>query len=132
MYRFGLNLLMVTFLAFAGGCGSKITVDGFVRFEDGTPLTTGTVYFESATTTSRGQLDTSGRYVLESSGAKDGVPPGNYKVYILGATDSEYGTDGQWTYKPLIDEKFQSAATSGLTCDVTKKMPFDITVTPPK
>lgn len=132
MKNITLVLLAFTFLAFAVGCGSKITVDGFVRFEDGTPLTTGTVYFESATTTARGQLNAEGRYVLESSGTKDGIPLGNYKVYILGATDSGYDANSQWIAKALIDEKFQSAATSGLVCDVTKKMTFDITVTPPK
>ncbi|MCL2347185.1 MAG: carboxypeptidase-like regulatory domain-containing protein [Planctomycetaceae bacterium] len=129
--RFGIILVVAVLFAPIVGCGSKITVDGTVRFEDGTPLKAGTVYFESADTSARGTLDANGRYVLSSQRAQDGVPPGTYRVYILGAAESGYDSQGQWTAKPLIDVKFQSATTSQLSCDVTKKTTFDITVTPP-
>lgn len=131
MYRFSILILTICFLAISG-CNSKISVDGTVAFEDGTPLKTGTVYFESSEASARGILDEKGHYVLESEKTKDGVLPGTYRVYILGAAESGYDSEKNWKSKPLIDSKFQSAGTSELSCDVQKKTTYNITVTPPK
>lgn len=116
---------------FTIGCGSKVSVQGTVRFEDGTPLKTGTVHFESPDSSARGELNADGHYVLESTKSKDGVLPGTYRVYIMGASESGYGPGNQWSSKPLIDSKFQSPDTSQLACEVSGKTTYDIKVTAP-
>ena len=118
------------------GCSGNTQVTGHVTFDDGTPLTVGDVIFESATMQARGVLDQSGRYVLGSTRASDGVPPGQYRVYISGAmepTGRMIGDDR--TPRPemrsLIDTKHASPETSELTCDVRGSTVFNITVSRP-
>lgn len=129
------------FLAFVlatlllGGCGGKSGVEGHVRFEDGTPLTVGSVVFESGGYSASGRLDSAGKYVLSSAGKNDGIKPGEYKVYIVGAVDNNSKPmtekDPILAAIPLIDGKFRSPEKSGLSCSVTGKTTFNITVTPP-
>jgi len=119
------------------GCGSP-KVTGQVKFEDGTPLTVGDVIFESTTVQARGPLDRSGKFVMGSARVKDGVPPGQYRVYIGGAqeaTGEMRVISGRGDTRPimrsLIDAKWEQPATSGLTCEVRSSTTFNITVTRP-
>ncbi|MDR1290183.1 MAG: hypothetical protein LBK06_03180 [Planctomycetaceae bacterium] len=55
------------------------------------------------------------------------MAPGKYQVYLAGHheyVDSSNGTIGVSD----IDAKYESASTSGLSCDVTKGGNFDFTV----
>ena len=120
------------------GCSGNASVTGLVKFDDGTPLTIGEVIFESSTLEARGPINSSGKYAMETNKAGDGIPPGQYRVYIGGAVeatgkDISVGArgDSRPEMRPVIDEKFTQPATSGLTCDVKGSQKFDITVSKP-
>lgn len=67
------------------GCGSNVRVTGTVQFDDGSPLETGIVVFQSQAHVAKGKLKPGGRFVMGSVREHDGLPPGDYKVYIVGA-----------------------------------------------
>lgn len=113
------------------GCGNPKTT-GKVTFPDGTPLTTGTVCFETSEFAFYGDLKPNGTYSMGKTEDGQGIPPGEYKVRIQGAQLPDgLDSDGNVKYKPLIDAKFSDASTSGLTCTVDGKTQFDFQVTPP-
>jgi len=122
--------MLLTFLV---GCGKgHVSLKGTVTFsDDGSPLPTGTVAFVKGGIISRGDLTKDGTYVVGTEKAADGLPPGTYQVFISSARnatliDKEYGI---YEYEQLIDKKYESADTSGLsvTVDASTKT-FDIQV----
>jgi hypothetical protein len=131
--------LFVFILAFAAGCGKNCSVSGKVTFPDGTPLTTGEVFFETEVFQAKGPIQSDGTYTMGSSNPGDGVPRGTYKVSIQGVVKPiiEF-SEGSRTPKvtmpktPLIDLKYTSGMNSGLTCEVKGRTKYDITVEPPK
>ena len=141
---FSLFILVVASLF--SGCGGNARITGQVKFDDGTPLTIGEVIFESNTVQARGPIDTAGKYTMGTIKDGDGVPPGQYRVYVSGAVEptgkqlpyypggEPMPTDTPTTYpemRSLIDVKHTQSITSGLTCDVTGSQKFDITVSKP-
>jgi len=96
------------------GCSKQVPMGGKVSFPDGQPLTQGTVIFTTETFMAQGKINKSGRYDMGSYSAKDGLPPGEYDVYIRDAqefvgmvggsatTESDPGASGTATYKELI------------------------------
>lgn len=119
------------------GCGDKVRVHGTVSFPDGKPLDTGMVCFQGNSIYARGTLDQKGHYRLSTLKPNDGIPPGNYRIYISGAAmlppDPNYDPEKTSIEKPpidLIDQKYMTPHTSEITCEVTSdmKLPFDIQV----
>lgn len=104
------------------GCSKLQRLNGKVTYEDGTPVPIGTVIFVQGSMQSRGDIR-NGEYQVGTNADKDGLPPGEYQVYITNAFDSS-GTQ-------LLDEKYTSAATSGITYK-SGTSPFDIKVERPK
>ncbi len=133
MYKIASFFLIVALCACAG-CSDKQPLGGKVTFsDDGTPLTTGAVFLETPTFQSSGSIQADGTYVVGSAGLDDGIPQGTYRVSIRGADSitTVDGPEGSPTEKraSLIDPKYQSPDTSGLTFTVdgsTKR--FDIQV----
>jgi len=128
---FLLSLLLVL-----TGCGNHVGLSGKVYFsDDQSPLTVGTVNFETDSFFARAPLKPDGRFVVGSLGDADGLPPGQYRVYISGALESVTTGEGAratTTFEPLIDQKFMSAATSGIVIDITStKRDFEIVVDRP-
>jgi hypothetical protein len=123
----GLSLTLLLLV----GCSDKVGLGGKVTFsDDGSPLSTGTVCFETDTYLARGTLKADGSYVVGSLTENDGLPAGTYRVYISGA-EKETGQDkeGMPIMEPLIDTKYSSASMSELTLDVTNATKtFDIKV----
>jgi len=120
-------LLIVAFV----GCSDNVAVSGRVTFsDDNTPLTVGMVFFETDTFQSRGILDSEGRYQLGSVKAADGLPAGQYRVYINGAViDDPRSQPGTAPALPLLDLKYESGTTSELTADVDRSnRKFDFSV----
>ena len=124
------------------GCGKGyVQMGGTVTFsDDNAPLTVGTVIFEQGAHHARGPIDEQGRYVLGFDKPGSGLPKGTWTVHVVDAmvqdgtvsstsSSSSSGTYERPTYKNLIDPKFNSAATSGLTftVDGTEKK-FDFSV----
>ena len=136
-YHFAFSLLLL----FAVGCSDRVAVTGKVAFPDGTPLESGTVFFESPGSSARGYILAGGTYSMESGEFK-GIPRGTYQVSIGGYEDemipAPIGPNGLPTGMAKripavipIAEKYLSASTSGLTCEVKGKTTYDIKVEKP-
>ncbi len=118
-------------LLLACGCSGNVPLSGKVTFsDDGSPLTTGMVFFESDTAQARGQLDADGNYRLGSVESTDGLKPGTYRVYINGALiDNPNAQPGTAPPLPLLDLKYDAGNTSGITVDVDRSTRrYDFTV----
>lgn len=119
---------------FLGGCGDHVPVGGRVTFsDDGAPVS-GTVYFQSDTHLARGALQKDGSYVLGSEKAKDGLPPGTYKVYVQGLPVEVGKTQtGEPIFEESVDAKFANPAMTELVFEAGKDgKRFDFQVDRPK
>ncbi len=125
------------------GCSGKRQVKGKVQLTDKTPVGAGQVIFEKEGFIATGTIREDGSYEMGTLKDNDGVPPGDYTVYISGANKPgkgvqfrSTGADGKMTtstlatFEPIIAKKYTSASTSDLKCKVDKSMTFDITVEP--
>jgi len=120
-------LIAVIFLA---GCGGQPGLRGKIVFsDDQSPLTQGIVNFESDQGIARGEVDKNGNYVVGSLKANDGLPPGNYRVYLTGTEIFKSNPAGGLVgIEYPIDRKYESPDTSGITVEVKKSMTFDFEV----
>lgn len=147
MKKFFFPMLTVSLILLIG-CSNQVRVSGKVTFDDGSPVTAGKVIFENdAFFQAVGQIKPDGTYRLGSYDLADGVPRGNYKVYITGAVSAEersVSTRAQTgeksmgkssvsmpVFTKLIHSKYEKPETSGLTCDVKKSTIYDIKVERP-
>ncbi|MDR1140810.1 MAG: hypothetical protein LBL62_03890 [Planctomycetaceae bacterium] len=124
--KFILNIFLVSLCVLLSGCGNGyISFGGKITFEeDGSPLTLGTVVFTTDTFQAEGMIHSDGTYQLGSLSQKDGLPPGNYKVFVTGA-----GNIVNEKFISLIDLTFTDRNTTPLLCEVTSgKHTFDFTV----
>ena len=115
-----------------GGCGgSNEQLSGKVTFEDGKPLELGTVSFLREGFLARGDIQPDGSYTVGSISSDDGLPPGEYRVFIDGAVVEDLSTpDG---VRSLVDKKMTDPETSVLTHNVPEDgHTLDITVAYPE
>ena len=153
-YRYCVVFILLFLLAGIPGCGPNVKFGGRVTFsDDDSPLTTGMVCFESDTFLARGPLNQDGYYDLGSLALNDGIPKGEYRVYISGAVSVEdapveqvseqaphlmrsaAGTMAGQIFTPLTDPKFTEGKTSGLTVTIdgsSKKFDFKVDRYQPK
>ena len=122
-------------------------MSGTVTLDDGTPIASGRVVFETedGSFSAVGAI-VDGHYTMGIIADDDGIPRGDYIVYITSATrltgetievsdgiDSNTGEDIMMTL-PLLEsvvaEKYTSVRDSPLRCKVTRSMTFDIVVPP--
>ncbi|MDR1268026.1 MAG: carboxypeptidase-like regulatory domain-containing protein [Planctomycetaceae bacterium] len=121
--RISFTVLLFVLLLFSG-CGNRfIQFGGKVTDSDGQPYTKGSVIFTNEKVSARGKLQSDGTYKLESLKKGDGLAPGKYQVSLSG----HHETIGSIAVSD-IDDKYESASTSGLSCEVTKGGRFDFTV----
>ncbi len=105
------------------GCSNKVPLTGKVTFADtGDPLPNGTVCFAAPGFLARGYLKEDGTYQVSSTGRNDGLPPGKYKVYLVGAELVTSDGNGNSFYTPLIDARYDSADTTDLEFEVDGKV----------
>ncbi|MDR2761341.1 MAG: hypothetical protein LBB88_01915 [Planctomycetaceae bacterium] len=138
-----LGLFWTALLLVVVGCGNgNVSLNGRVTFsDDGSPVTAGTVCFVKDTFQATGKLNSSGYYVVGTMKSTDGIPAGVYKVYIADAKKQigtqkvqQVETDGSTKevdepiYEILVDKKFSSSETSGLTFEVKGDSSFDFKV----
>jgi hypothetical protein len=138
------KLIQIYFLLFGlsviAGCGQPtVQFSGTVTFSDGSPVTFGTVNFDSGTHTFLGHIDANGRYAPGINQQGRGIPEGIYRVWLTGTetgnnVTSSDGTITQGKATPNIDAKFCQPATSGLTFEAKPNgvKTFDIVVERPK
>lgn len=129
------RILLVLFalgIGMISGCSENYPLSGKVVYSDnGEPLTGGAVIFTTETHVAQGVIKKNGTYVVGSLKSNDGIPPGDYKIYIGGAeivtTKKQPDGSEQNTYTSLIDGKYRSSETSGLTFTADgKTRKFDI------
>jgi len=83
-----------------------------------------------------GNIQPDGSYVLSSLGTNDGIPRGTYTITVTAFEDigDTSGMDIEKGNVPvarsLIDMKYNSTETSGLSVDVQGSMVHNITVEP--
>ena len=120
-------LILVAVLVFTG-CSNKIKIKGTVTFEDGSPLEQGQIMLESDKNRVSGKIHKDGSFTLGELKDGDGVPEGNYDVWITGTfvypevTDSTDRTVTQryGSEKNLIPRNYNLRSQSGLTFKVEK------------
>jgi hypothetical protein len=132
--RFSFLLAAVTII-FAVGCGQKLfNVSGKVTLSDGTPLTTGKVFFISGITQAEGTLDQSGTYSLSLQKGKSGIPAGSYQVLVTGVffTPQKLVIDDEMDTgtRPMIDPIYAETETTPLNCTVPNENSYDFVVEP--
>ena len=123
--------LILGAVVFLVGCSDRVTVTGKVTYIDGSPLQAGEVAFSDGRLVYRGNIDQNGGYKLGGVHEGDGISPGMYEVYLIGAETME--TDENNVMRPvqLVAQKYLSPDTSELTCEVKGKMTFDFKVERP-
>ena len=119
--RYSVAWILFLSLAILGCGGKNVPLKGKVVFsDDGSPLNVGSVILSTPTSQSRGDLDKDGLFTVGTIGSKDGLPPGTYNVSIVGANEDL--PDGN--FKALLDDKWCSPQTSGMTVEIDKSTKF--------
>lgn len=132
-------------LFFIIGCGNP-SVKGKVTLQDGTPVTVGKVYFENGAFAATGTIQKDGSYKMGTTKEGNGIPPGKYKIAIMGAIINKFPevtepkkpaklggfeARGPIEFTNLVHPKYTSINTSGLEVEVKGSMKYDIVVEPP-
>jgi hypothetical protein len=116
------NSFFLALLVLLVGCGGHVSLKGKVVYsEDKSPVPTGTICFETDTYLARGTISSDGTFVVGSIKQRDGLPAGSYRVYFVDVHELlGYDYGGAAIYEPLIDQKYASSSTSGITLEVTR------------
>jgi len=121
MWRYFFYCILLGLLV---GCSGNVKLRGKVTYsDDGSPVTAGTVAFLSDGKMARGSIQKDGTYVVGFERMKDGLPPGEYEVFISNAfLFGEYNPVTEThDMVPLIDGKYAHHKTSGLTVSVNAR-----------
>ncbi|MDR2169685.1 MAG: hypothetical protein LBP59_06050 [Planctomycetaceae bacterium] len=130
MRKLNLCILLIFVALIFVGCGNPRVSGKVVFSDDKSPVPYGMVNFVTDKTIARGPIDKNGNYVVGSLKARDGLPPGEYKVYI---TDTmkvipPSGNSGMPKFEMVIHSKYEKPETSGLVLNVKGSQVFNIEV----
>jgi hypothetical protein len=128
--------ILAALLAVTAGCSSgRYPVSGRVTYEDGSPVSEGTVIGlmeEGSTSVSvQGRIEADGRFSWGTDRPGDGAKPGKYLVAVIprGLGDEETA-QGKL---PAVASKFSNPQTSGIEFEVKAgRNELNITVSKPK
>lgn len=130
-------ILIVGLLALACGCNSgRQSVTGKITYDDGQPVTAGTVIAEATIdgkiVSVQSNIESDGSFRLGGGSPGDGALPGSYRVLITTPTLSDF--DKAQGKRPALDGKYGSFESSGITLDVKpgQKNDLEIKVARPK
>ena len=126
MTRFYCCFCSLVLLSLVVGCSGNVGLRGKITFsDDDSPVTAGTVAFRKDGRIARGDIKEDGTYIVGFERETDGLPPGKYEVFLTG-TDKVTATlidevreIYDYVYEPLLDKKYESPETSGITLEVT-------------
>ena len=105
------HLLFAALLLCFVGCSKNVGMSGKVTFsDDGSPLTTGMICFQSATALSRGHMKEDGTFVIGSGTDASGMP----------------------RFKSLLDLKYTSPEETPLKISVNGKQKIELQVERPE
>jgi len=117
------------------GCSQGMQITGTVRFDDGSPITQGSVVFNSSTESFFGTITSAGRYTTGGEKIKQGLPDGAYTVWLSGTETSNNTLDDEgnvvsYTVTRPVAAVFTSPSTSPLKFEVKKggSKTFDVVV----
>jgi hypothetical protein len=132
------HFITITLLLLAAGCSGGIKISGTVMYEeDGSPVKHGSVVFGTEKNTYQGLIK-DGKYVSGRERPNQGIPAGQYKVWLLNVDDVDWkpnadNTDSVRVYTQNIDPQYISSSTTPLTLEVKSgTKTFDIKVRKPK
>ncbi|MDR0611424.1 MAG: hypothetical protein LBG58_15055 [Planctomycetaceae bacterium] len=109
------------------GCSDNIKVNGTVKYADGSALTTGTVIFGDGKKQFQGDVKNDGTFRIEGAKSGNGIPKGQYKVWLANTTIVEYqmkkNSNGEEVADKRVEtvhvsQQFNSPETSGLSANV--------------
>ena len=142
-------LILALFCVFLIGCGGgKAQITGKVAFEDGSPLTKGSLRAKTGDGIQvKGIVKEDGTFTLYDLKPGDGIPSGKqYRIWVVNAVemipstqqvfDADLGKNvpAPPTERPLVAREFTDSEKSPITLDVPKgspKITHDITVKKP-
>jgi hypothetical protein len=138
--KFRTTLFYILFgILIGAGCSDKIKISGTVTFSDGEPVNFGSVCFNSNNKTYYGYLDKNGHYSPGELKDGDGVPHGNYNVWLSGTVlskeilnkEGESTGNSKETFR--VAEKYTLLETTDLKFEVKRggSKTFDFTVERP-
>jgi len=82
---------------------------------------------------SRALIRPDGTFTVGTHAERDGIPSGEFQVYISGADVQQLDNRGNAVFVLLIDEKYTLPQTSGIVYNsATSPSPFNITVSRPQ
>jgi hypothetical protein len=110
------------------GCGNPDIHGKVVFSDDKSPLKKGVVVFASENHIARGPIDKNGNYAVGSNRAKDGLPAGEYKVYVTNTEIFYPPNSGKPLYERVIHPKYEKPETSGFVLNVKKSQVFNLEV----
>lgn len=123
------SVLLLTLLVV--GCNNNVPLKGKVYFnDDHSPLTAGIVIFDNGTQSGRANIESDGSFIVGFEENQNGIPAGTWRLAIGGAVnrlpcpeneDNDTKNDiYPWPSEQLIDLKYESVDTSGLSITVDK------------
>jgi hypothetical protein len=118
MRLFFIGLVLLLLLT---GCGKGVSVKGKVLFDDGTPLTKGTVIFDNQKEAFQGTIKEDGTFLLGVVKDNERIPSGKYLVYLTDTFELKEEAGGRWL-NPLVDPRFTVSSTSGISVEVERGM----------
>jgi hypothetical protein len=134
-----LLFLFIFATTFSVGCSGRIKISGYVTFPDGEPLDCGEVCFTEGNKTFFGRVKENGYYAPGEFKDGDGIPPGQYNVWLSRTIQSKmildkHGNESDEVQQiERVDKKYTAPESSGLIFEVkhdgSKK--FDFTVERP-
>jgi hypothetical protein len=136
--RMGLVPTLAICLATAGGCSDRrvptYPVTGKVVFDDGQPVRTGIVEFESTAhgTTASGKIQDDGTFELGTFESKDGAAVGAHRVIVVQMVINDGVSKHHKNHGRRVDPMFGSYDDSGLSATVEAIGQNVITITLPK
>jgi hypothetical protein len=120
----------------AVGCNSgRYPVSGQITYEDGAPVTAGTIIAEATIDGKvvglQANINPDGKFTLGGANPGDGALPGSYRVLVTTPTISD--AEKALGKKPQLDGKYGRFESSGLTLEVKSgKNELPIKVARPK
>ncbi len=108
----------IAILAFVSGCGNADNSSaGFVRFDDGTPVRSGSVEFRSVADGSRyaSRIGTDGSFTLTDQDGEPRCPPGEYEIVVVQIVLTEDLAADAHQHGGTVPRRYADYYTSGLT-----------------
>ncbi len=130
--KWGLLLGTVLLLTIAGCSKSEGPTSGLVRFDDGTPVTSGSIEFRRLTDKVRfaSRINPQGMFQPTSQEGAVGLPPGTYEVVVVQIVLTEDLALEAHTHGNTVPRRYADYHTSGIQVTVVdnQEKPIEIAI----